>query len=385
MFYIPAWNSDDKEQENLAEKLFADVPSEPKKKRKHKEKDNVDIRPKLPKKGKSSDGAEKIDSEADPDKKLKLLMEMLEDMQKRDDQRECKEIIPCHDGKTTKKYNIKKQTADLSVFVVSSKDDVKKRKKKKRKQEKNLAVKDCLEESKTQEADKGNVCEDDSLSVSGGMSEQINQKKRKRENTLEVENSLEQSVHTDTEKNKVNNNYSLSISKTADEPIAKKMKKRKKIRKLAGGEENDDAKVEVQVVSTAEKGPSTKQNSMQRETKETSGCMGTEQHLERNDDSKSHTKTDHTMIDSKMLLCDAPSERTKSKEKDFKSKLQKKLSGAQFRWINEQLYTTESQNAFDIFSKDPKLFDIYHTGFQNQVESWPQNPVDVMIAYLNGR
>ena len=385
MFQVPGWNSNDETQEKLAEKLFADVPNRPKKKRKHKEKDSVDARPmKLSKKSKASGGGEKIDSETEPDRKLKLLMEMLEG--KRDGQRESKEITPCHQGKKTKKDNVNKRTADLSVFVVGSTHDVKKRKKKKKKkkQEKNLEVKDCLEESKTQEADKGNVCEDDSLSVSGAGG-QVNQKKRKREKSLEVENSLEQSVPTDTEKSKVSNNYSLSISKTAGEPVAKKKRKKKRMRKPEG-EENNDVKVEVQVVSAAEKGPSTKQKSMKREKKEASGCVATEQHLERTDDSKSHTKqTDHKIIDSKMLFCDAPSERTKLKDKDFKSKLQKKLSGAQFRWINEQLYTTESQNAFDMFSKDPNLFYVYHTGFQNQVESWPQNPVDIMIRYLNER
>ena len=70
---------------------------------------------------------------------------------------------------------------------------------------------------------------------------------------------------------------------------------------------------------------------------------------------------------------------------DFKSKLQKKLSGAQFRWINEQLYTTSSEKAFDMFSKDPSLFDVYHKGFQSQVQSWPQNPIDLIIEDLNKR
>lgn len=56
-------------------------------------------------------------------------------------------------------------------------------------------------------------------------------------------------------------------------------------------------------------------------------------------------------------------------------KMQQKLSGARFRWINEQLYTTDSQHAFDIFQKQPEVFKEYHDGFRHQVEQWPENPV----------
>ena len=70
---------------------------------------------------------------------------------------------------------------------------------------------------------------------------------------------------------------------------------------------------------------------------------------------------------------------------DFRTKLQKRLNGAQFRWINEQLYTVSSDRALDMFSNNPSLFDIYHRGFQSQVKLWPQNPIDMMIADLKKR
>lgn len=59
-----------------------------------------------------------------------------------------------------------------------------------------------------------------------------------------------------------------------------------------------------------------------------------------------------------------------------------KLSGSRFRWINEKLYTSNSANAFDMMKKQPDLFDEYHKGFKSQVESWPENPVDVYIKQL---
>jgi ribosomal RNA-processing protein 8 len=62
--------------------------------------------------------------------------------------------------------------------------------------------------------------------------------------------------------------------------------------------------------------------------------------------------------------------------------MHKKLAGAKFRWINEQLYTTDSSHAVKLFKEKPEMFRIYHEGFRSQVEEWPTNPVDVFIKYL---
>lgn len=63
-------------------------------------------------------------------------------------------------------------------------------------------------------------------------------------------------------------------------------------------------------------------------------------------------------------------------------KMKEKLSGARFRWLNEQLYTTPGKHSFSLFQEKPELFDEYHEGFRHQVESWPVNPVDVIIDQL---
>lgn len=60
-------------------------------------------------------------------------------------------------------------------------------------------------------------------------------------------------------------------------------------------------------------------------------------------------------------------------------KLKARLSGAKFRWLNEQLYTQTGREAFCQFQKDPQLFQDYHEGFQEQVKQWPENPLDVII------
>ena len=63
-------------------------------------------------------------------------------------------------------------------------------------------------------------------------------------------------------------------------------------------------------------------------------------------------------------------------------KMLNKLNGSRFRWINEQLYTTTSDKALEMISKQPELYEEYHTGFASQVENWPENPVDIMIREI---
>lgn len=63
-------------------------------------------------------------------------------------------------------------------------------------------------------------------------------------------------------------------------------------------------------------------------------------------------------------------------------KMLSKLSGSRFRWINEQLYTTTSESALELITKQPELYEEYHKGFASQVESWPENPVDIFTREL---
>ncbi|KAM9990201.1 hypothetical protein ACTFIY_006243 [Dictyostelium cf. discoideum] len=77
---------------------------------------------------------------------------------------------------------------------------------------------------------------------------------------------------------------------------------------------------------------------------------------------------------------------TKSKSlktTDLQNEMSEKLKGSRFRWLNETLYTTHSKEAFKEFSEDRSLFDQYHSGFKSQVESWPINPLDLMIDDLS--
>ncbi|GBG30127.1 Ribosomal RNA-processing protein 8 [Hondaea fermentalgiana] len=63
----------------------------------------------------------------------------------------------------------------------------------------------------------------------------------------------------------------------------------------------------------------------------------------------------------------------------LQSKFKAKLESGQFRWLNEQLYTTSSEEAVRLFKRKPELYEVYHRGFESQVQRWPENPA-AMIA-----
>ncbi|XP_074650498.1 uncharacterized protein LOC141905519 isoform X2 [Tubulanus polymorphus] len=62
-----------------------------------------------------------------------------------------------------------------------------------------------------------------------------------------------------------------------------------------------------------------------------------------------------------------------------------RLQTARFRYLNEQLYTCTGSEAFEMFKNDPQSFEVYHTGYQTQVEKWPKNPQDDMIKYIKSK
>lgn len=54
---------------------------------------------------------------------------------------------------------------------------------------------------------------------------------------------------------------------------------------------------------------------------------------------------------------------TSSKKKgSLLDQMRQKLQGGQFRWLNEQLYTTGGDNALTIMKKNPDLYQKYHEG-----------------------
>lgn len=57
-----------------------------------------------------------------------------------------------------------------------------------------------------------------------------------------------------------------------------------------------------------------------------------------------------------------------------------RLSGARFRIINEQFYTSLSSTVAQQIRQDPSIFKAYHDGFSDQVNKWAVNPLDIFIT-----
>jgi len=77
--------------------------------------------------------------------------------------------------------------------------------------------------------------------------------------------------------------------------------------------------------------------------------------------------------------------RTSSSSSSLISTLSKKLVGAKFRMINEQLYTTTGAKAKEMFEKNPELYHDYHDGFRSSIEQWPFDPVSNLVSWLKNK
>lgn len=67
----------------------------------------------------------------------------------------------------------------------------------------------------------------------------------------------------------------------------------------------------------------------------------------------------------------------------LRTKMEKQLEAARFRYINELLYTSTSGEAKRMFQQDPEAIAVYHKGYTTQVQHWPKNPVDSIISYIS--
>ncbi|XP_024963586.1 ribosomal RNA-processing protein 8 [Cynara cardunculus var. scolymus] len=77
--------------------------------------------------------------------------------------------------------------------------------------------------------------------------------------------------------------------------------------------------------------------------------------------------------------------KSSTKPSSFLEKMKAKLSGGHFRMINEKLYTCSGDEALNYFKEDPSLFNMYHTGYQEQMSRWPEQPVNIIMKWLKDR
>jgi len=103
---------------------------------------------------------------------------------------------------------------------------------------------------------------------------------------------------------------------------------------------------------------------------------------QRNKESGESSKEVSKGNDTPSLPSPVASEKSANPSSKLLNAFKARLTGSRFRILNEELYTTTSEESFQRFSKNPELFEQYHEGFRHQVEGWPVNPVDVIVRWL---
>jgi hypothetical protein len=96
-------------------------------------------------------------------------------------------------------------------------------------------------------------------------------------------------------------------------------------------------------------------------------------------------KTDTSNDDSKTILMtmNEVHEKSPSTPKSLRDRMMERLKSARFRYLNEQMYRKDSNEAIQIFRRDPEAFKAYHAGYQQQVNKWPMNPLDIIIKDIS--
>ncbi|XP_008279202.1 ribosomal RNA-processing protein 8 [Stegastes partitus] len=311
------------------------------------------------------------------------------------------EAAPSH-GKKKKKRRRKRKQAEKSEEQQENGDvgeTVEKPEPKKRKKDNKFAP---------QNADK--------LSRQQWKNKMKNKKKCKnkfRQNNTEDQANKEKAVDKPKAKEEVktdscNNNSSKKTSQTAAQKT-KKQNERKPL-KRKGTEEDTD----VFSVGTEEKQPNVKEkqrmcgkveknasaggsklkagepeiteDAQQPPTKRLKPELSKEQTLKRQKLLKMLHSQETTQLQSPAEQKDepaAPEEEVKpDRATSFRSRMEQRLESARFRYINEVMYSTSSGEAKRMFKQDPQAFWVYHKGYTAQVQRWPTNPVDAVIAYI---
>ncbi|KAK0941812.1 25S rRNA (adenine645-N1)-methyltransferase [Friedmanniomyces endolithicus] len=76
---------------------------------------------------------------------------------------------------------------------------------------------------------------------------------------------------------------------------------------------------------------------------------------------------------------------TAAKLTPMQAAMRQKLVSARFRHLNQTLYTAPSATALELFATNPEMFEDYHAGFRQQVDVWPENPLDNFILTIRSR
>lgn len=208
--------------------------------------------------------------------------------------------------------------------------------------------------------------------------EQKASRKRKRENA--------ESAKETAQKDKVGQLWEEHVE--GKQPKSKNdLKKERKRQKLAQEEGKKDVapaktKPEGAKVDTQEKQADTGAEEKSKKAKKNKNKDRKERqngHRENSDEKKESNTTQNA------APAKPPPVPAGAKLTPMQAKMREKLTSARFRHLNETLYTAPSEKALEMFDKNPEMFEDYHSGFRQQVTTWPENPVDNFIATIRAR
>lgn len=99
---------------------------------------------------------------------------------------------------------------------------------------------------------------------------------------------------------------------------------------------------------------------------------------------RKHSKLNIKRLE-KILLTqveDNKKEKQVTKQETLRDRMMAKLKSSRFRYLNENLYNSQSKDAKEYFKGDPDAFTAYHEGYSQQVKRWPFNPLDKIVASI---
>mmetsp|Transcript_4589 Transcript_4589/g.9186 ORF Transcript_4589/g.9186 Transcript_4589/m.9186 type:complete len:293 (-) Transcript_4589:894-1772(-) len=67
----------------------------------------------------------------------------------------------------------------------------------------------------------------------------------------------------------------------------------------------------------------------------------------------------------------------------LQQELEKRLLAGQFRHLNETMYKSTGDEAWQMMQEDPALLLAYHEGYAEQARQWPVNPLDAIVEFVH--
>jgi ribosomal RNA-processing protein 8 len=66
----------------------------------------------------------------------------------------------------------------------------------------------------------------------------------------------------------------------------------------------------------------------------------------------------------------------------LREKMMKRLDAARFRQLNEDLDSVKNANPMEAFGSEEQVFAKYHEAYRERVESWPVDPLSLIISWV---